>query len=295
MLKDMQKPRPEAKDLNERMSLVEEAINKLVKETSVSDMGERMNRVEEAISSVKTKLTDIKEDLSDNRQYSTSKYHELRMETNDNLEAANSKYHELRQSHDDLKNTLGKHDEKTGTTYFRWGRKTCPAGTDSVYTGYAGGSYFNHKGAAVSMLCLPVDPEWHEHSDSSTSWSGYVYGAEYEPSTRLNQFFGDDLGQHDVPCAVCNNKQRSSSIMIPGKTTCHTGWNIEYSGYLMSGYHGYDAATDYYCVDKGAESLPGGAKNENGKLLFFVEAQCGSLKCPPYENGWELACVVCSK
>ena len=266
----MQTPRPEANDMNERM-----------------------NRVEEAISSIKTKLTDMKEDLTDNRHYSTSKYHELRVETNDNLETANSKYHELRQSYEDLTNTLGKRDEKTGTTYVRWGRKTCPAGSDSVYTGYAGGSHYSHKGAAVSMLCLPMDPEWLEHSDRSSG--GFVYGAEYEPDSRIKKFFGNNLGEHDVPCAVCNNKQRSSSIMIPGKTTCHAGWNMEYSGYLMSGYHGYDSASDYYCVDKGAEALPGGAKNENGKLLYFVEAQCGSLKCPPYENGWELACVVCSK
>ena len=182
MLKDMQRPRPEASDITERMSLVEEAINKLVKEASVSDMGERMNgaeeainklveeasksdmkermiRVEEAISSVKTKLTDMKEDLTDNRQYSTSKFHELRVETNGNLDAANSKYHELRQSYEDLTKTFGKRNEKTGTTFVRWGRKTCPAGTDSVYTGYAGGSHYSDKGAAVSMLCLPMNPE----------------------------------------------------------------------------------------------------------------------------------------
>ena len=72
-----------------------------------------------------------------------------------------------------------------------------------------------------------------EHSGFSTG--GYVYGAEYEPNPRLKQFFGDDLGDQNVPCAVCNNKQRLSSIMIPGKTSCNAGWNMEYSGYLMSG------------------------------------------------------------
>ena len=147
----------------------------------------------------------------------------------------------------------------------------------------------------MSMLCLPMDSQWHMHSDSLSNNGGFVFGAEYEPDPRMDQFFGKGMGQQDVPCVVCNIRRRTSTIMIPGKTSCHAGWNLEYSVYLMPGWYNHDAATDYYCDDKDAEALPGGVANENGKLLHFVEARCGFLKCPPYKDGWELTCVVCSK
>ena len=65
----------------------------------------------------------------------------------------------------------------------------------------------------------------------------------------------------------------------------------------MSGFYNHAAATDYYCIDKEPENVAGGGegRNDDGKLLNFVEARCGSLKCPPYVNGRELTCVVCSK
>ena len=252
-------------------------------------MKERLDNVDEALSNL------VKE-VKDNRQYSTSKFHELNMElSNNKLDVANTRYHKLKRSYEDLAETIGKGREKTGTTYVRWGRTTCPADTESVYIGYAGGSYYNSKGAAVSMLCLPKEPEWHEHSDGVFPRSGFVYGAEYRADPRIYPLFGKYLSQEDVPCTVCNNKQHSSSIMIPGKTSCHAGWTLEYTGYLMSGFHFDEAASDYYCVDKDPEALPHGDERRDGKLLYFVEARCGSLMCPPYKDGWELACVVCSK
>ena len=243
---------------NARIALtINEIINKLnemqepYKEASASAMKERMDQVEEVINK-------LAKDLSNNRQYTTSKYYELR------------------QLYEDLADKFGQLRDMAGTTYVRWGRKICPTGTESVYTGYAGGS---SKGGAASMLCFPMDPQWLEHSDGASPYGGLVYVAEYEPNSRLLQFFGKDLGQLNVPCSVCNKKQRSSTIMIPGKTRCHAGWNMEYSGYLMSGFYAHIAAPDYYCVDKYAEALSGGKTNDDGYLLYFVE----------------LACVVCSK
>ena len=94
----------------------------------------------------------------------------------------------------------------------------------SPYTGYAGGS---SKGGAASMLCFPMDPQWLEHSDGASPYGGLVYCAEYKPNSRHLQFFGKDLVQHDVPCSVCNKKERSSIIMIPGKTRCHVLINTQ--------------------------------------------------------------------
>ena len=51
----------------------------------------------------------------------------------------------------------------------------------------------------------------------------------------------------------------------------------------------------YNCVDHHPDTTHGGSPNMGGRLFYFVEAICGSLKCPPYVNGRELVCVVCSK
>ena len=45
-------------------------------------------------------------------------------------------------------------------TYIRWGNSTCPYGADTIYSGVAAGSYYDHQGAAVDLLCLPPDPKY---------------------------------------------------------------------------------------------------------------------------------------
>ena len=186
------------------------------------------------------------------------------------------------------------------TTYTRWGRTTCPGnGSESVYDGFAGGSHYSHKGGASSMLCLPRDPDWEagKTSDKTDSYVGLVYGAEYQDGQgRSDQLFGESHYEQDVPCVVCEVTRRSTVLMIPGRSKCHPGWTLEYAGYLMAGHYEFNGATDYYCVDKDPENLPGGTANQNGYLLYFVEARCvASLRCPPYVNGRELQCAVCTK
>ncbi|XP_071119927.1 uncharacterized protein [Mytilus edulis] len=74
--------------------------------------------------------------------------------------------------------------ERYGVTYVRWGRKGCPDGAELVYTGQAGGNYYNHKGGGANYLCLPNDPEIGEPQSYENS---QLYGAEYQeekPATK---------------------------------------------------------------------------------------------------------------
>ena len=48
----------------------------------------------------------------------------------------------------------------------------------------------------------------------------------------------------------------------------------------------------FICVDRDAEAASGGVGNQNGGLLYHVEAQ---LHCPPYVAEKEVTCVVCTK
>lgn len=63
----------------------------------------------------------------------------------------------------------------------------------------------------------------------------------------------------------------------------------------MAGYHGHAARSMYTCVYEKPDTLQGGHANKNGRLLYSVEARCGSLRCPPYMEGRELVSAVCSK
>ena len=189
-----------------------------------------------------------------------------------------------------------------GSTYVRWGRTTCPGnGTEQVYSGYTAGSLYSDTGAAVNYLCLSPVAQWAKYTDAVDS-GAKIYGAEYqfmvhnkaEGDQRSNLFFGKPLLDDNVPCSVCRSS-RSSVLMVPGRNTCLNGWNLEYAGYLAAGYHTHPAASEYVCLDANPDTLIAGFADQNGILFYLVEGICGSLECPPYENGRELTCAVCSK
>ncbi|CAC5406424.1 unnamed protein product [Mytilus coruscus] len=151
--------------------------------------------------------------------------------------------------------------------------------------GYAGGGHYSQQGSAVEYICLPPDPNYEKTSGSD---NGRMYGGKFE-------FFVSKSNDEDVPCALCRTDRATSVIMIPGKNTCYSGWNLEYHGYLASGYYNHAAASAYVCVDKHPEYIIGGVDELTGKLFDEVLTKCGSLKCPPYIDNYPLTCVVCSK
>ncbi|VDI41508.1 Hypothetical predicted protein [Mytilus galloprovincialis] len=178
----------------------------------------------------------------------------------------------------------------TRSTYIRWGRTVCPGEANIVYDGTAAGKHYGDKGSGANYLCLPKNPEWNAYVDGTNGEKGLLYGVEYEISG--NTPYPRSLHSKITPCVVCL-AMRSTVLMVPAKRTCSHGWHKEFSGYLMS-YMSTSGrtATEYICVDETLESRgPGSSQAE----LYPVEAICGSLKCPPYVQGREITCVVCSK
>lgn len=84
-------------------------------------------------------------------------------------------------------------------------------------------------------------------------------------------------------------------LTFVARKICRKVLPLEYSGYLVAGYHGQTAGSAYTCVDSYLDTLHGGHVNHNGHLLCLVEARCGSLKRPPYAEGRKLVWAVCSK
>ncbi|KAH3807580.1 hypothetical protein DPMN_135925 [Dreissena polymorpha] len=185
-----------------------------------------------------------------------------------------------------------------GSVYTRWGRTTCPQnGSELIYAGFSGGNAYNKNGAA-DYICLSGDPLWGVYDDSAQAYALKIYGTEYEFSSQFSdggaRFFGQNLHDHDAPCAVCRSS-RPTTVMIPGRNQCYPGWTMEYAGYLVSGLDIHAAPTNYACLDANSEWEVGDGESKDGKLMYLVEAACGSLRCPPYVENREITCVVCSK
>ena len=81
---------------------------------------------------------------------------------------------------------------------------------------------------------------------------------EYEFGPRSKEFFGKDIYQQDVPCAVCKTK-RPNVLMIPARNQLYNGWAMEYKGYLVGGHHAHPAASAFICLDGYAEVIYDGA------------------------------------
>ncbi|KAH3825843.1 uncharacterized protein LOC127881968 [Dreissena polymorpha] len=177
------------------------------------------------------------------------------------------------------------------STYVHWGMKTCPnvTATTTLYSGQAAGSHYTHSGSG-EYICLPNDPVYGAYNQISSSTRSMMYGAEYE--TYDNAPALTNLLNHDVPCSVCLARGKTT-VMIPGRTSCYSGWTKEYEGYLM-GAHYQHQGNGYVCMARSPESLAGSYADMNGALFYFVEGRCGTLQCPPYIEGAEIACVVCS-
>ena len=171
-----------------------------------------------------------------------------------------------------------------GVTYTRWGKSSCRSGVNLVYAGRTGRSKYNNGGGADD-LCMPNNPQYSNYRPGVQGYS-HVYGVEYEDTITAGG------AQHNAPCAVCNVPDKSTTIMIPARLDCPTGWTREYYGYLMTERYSHSL---FECVDVSMEAIPGTLGHHDGGHLYHVEAVCSGIPCGPYNNYKELTCAVCSK
>ena len=72
-------------------------------------------------------------------------------------------------------------NSNAGVIFIRWGRTVCPGhNTELVYSGFAGGSYAGHSGAAAEFVCLPRDP------DLTTKFRRAMHSCMDQNTTRLS-------------------------------------------------------------------------------------------------------------
>ena len=170
-----------------------------------------------------------------------------------------------------------------------------------VDIGYAAGRHHSHQGSGANHLCLPEVPQYEGHTAGTTAVGSDIAGWLYVVSYAVDQksLISSVSSTSPTPCAVCYVPSRSASVMIPASTSCPADWTQEYKGYVMS-YHGWSDAitnrhpTNYICADGALEVAPGGVNQFQG-AIFFVKLGCGLLPCDKFNQGWEVACVVCTK
>ena len=174
--------------------------------------------------------------------------------------------------------------------------------------GRAAGRIYNRGGAGSNYLCLPEEPQWKNHTTGNLHiYVGLLYGVEYRTHnvhdvllSAVNNAGSNQFHGQPTPCAVCYVPRRSASVMIPASISCPAGWTLEYGGYLMS-EHSFDDngtrprhSTSHVCVDDAPEVGFGGVTQTQSGFIF-VRVQCGSLSCSKFRDGWEVACIVCTK
>ena len=150
-------------------------------------------------------------------------------------------------------------------TLHKKGSSTCPnmTGTELVYSGRAGGSFFENSCGGANYLCLPEDPDYTLQFAAGVQGHAHVHGVEYESPIA-------GMHDYDVPCAVCHVTTRDTVPMIPAKIDCPSSWTKEYHGYLMtdSSIH---HRTMFVCVDSDQEKIPDSEADTNGALFYHVE------------------------
>ena len=180
-------------------------------------------------------------------------------------------------------------------SYTRWGRTTCPTtqGTQLLYEGAVAGSSWSEAGSA-EYLCLHNQPQFRQTAAGLQSNRARLYGTEYMALISPPAF--SSMLYHDAPCAVCYTPSRSTKITTPGRYDCPSSWTKEYDGYLMTSRCDNHHKTKVpICVDLNAESVADSAVQDAGSLLYFIETTCIGIKCPPYSDGAEITCAVCTK
>ena len=64
----------------------------------------------------------------------------------------------------------------------------------------------------------------------------------------------------------------------------------------MSEHYNNKGRTTFVCVDKDAQALPGLGADDADTLMYHTSVGCNNgIPCPPYVDGKDLACVVCTK
>ena len=175
---------------------------------------------------------------------------------------------------DEIPCTRCSQKSRVGAIYTQWGKDTCPTGHALIHAGHMLGSmseYADSKSRGASnFMCVITQAErtlkeWSNGFDPPAQYNRIQSGG---PSYNLfsaglvKTEIADSLPtwmnhikNQIVVCSVCQAPERAWSLTVPGRPDCPTGFNVDYSGYLM-------ASSDHGPVDSSVSLVMRSAKSE---------------------------------
>ena len=98
-------------------------------------------------------------------------------------------------------------------------------------------------------------------------------------------------------CNVFATEYVNQNFTVNSNNALITDWTLEYQGYMMSSHYTH-YKSEFVCIDQNAEGIPRTNHNNNEPILYIADAKCsaggGGLPCPPYVDGYDILCAVCS-
>ena len=277
--------------MSQNLSKVAAEVQSLknILESEVSKMSQNLSDVTREVQSLKNILEPEVNQMGQNLSEVTAEVQSLKNTLEPEVNQMSQNLSDVTAEVQSLKNLNSQQDQaiqQAGTsTFVRWGRSVCPSSTELVYSGVAGGAWYDDSGSTTTAFCLPLNPVLGTEVNMPSQYD-WMCGAEYQ--TEHHHFRMDTL------CAVCRTP-RPTTIMVPATNVCEDGWTLEYSGYVMGSTPDNPASHEAVCMDSAFESRPGTSANDDGFLFFLMFTYCGSLPCPPYQSNKVVTCAVCSK
>jgi len=177
---------------------------------------------------------------------------------------------------------------KNTAVYTRWGQRSCPSGTRTLYDGWVGKEHYTHKGSGANYLCMHPIPQKPDGASAGNHNGALIYGVEYENTGAV-----DKNNNQDAACVMCEKANTGSVYVQWGRKSCTNGHKTEYWGLIMADHYSHQKS-EYICVDwERAVHATSSAGNENGGLLYSTELEQGSAD-KAYGHNNEVACAVCS-
>ena len=173
-----------------------------------------------------------------------------------------------------------------GAIYTRWGAGTCPAGQNTIYSGFMGGSVSSSNAGAGQYVCLTSVPRlgaFNKGDQAGVNMARVEYAA-------LSASTLQGLEHYDAVCSVCQASGRAWSLTVNGRQDCPSNFTLDYAGYLMSERHNA-WRTEYICVSAHIEAVPSSSTNSPSAELWQAETD-GALG--PYTDDKEVTCAQCS-
>jgi len=197
-------------------------------------------------------------------------------------------------------------EERAVTTYPIWGRKACPSGSKTVYSGWMANGYIYHRGGGFNYQCMHQsgDIEAKQKADAkNTGNSGVLNVVEYAKSkkssagpawTRMAQ-----KNNQDAACAICE-VEGQDTVMLPAKTACPDGFKKLYEGFVAGGFSSHQHDTEYICLEKEFEALDKSvfkttSTGYNGGSALMLGEVDTNFYGIGYKKNYGIQCVMCVK